>query len=108
MQQRGLIVVYHRIAEPTLDPQLLCVSPQHFAEHLEIMTRSYAPLSLRALGQRVEEGRVPSRALVVTFDDGYADNLSHATPLLERYASRPLSLSCLVRWVRRANSGGTP
>jgi peptidoglycan/xylan/chitin deacetylase (PgdA/CDA1 family) len=85
MQQRALIVAYHRIAEPTLDPQLLCVSPQHFAEHLEIMTRAYAPLSLRALGQRVEEGRVPSRALVVTFDDGYADNLSHATPLLERY-----------------------
>jgi len=85
MQQRALVVVYHRIAEPFLDPQLLCVSPQHFAEHLEIMNRSYAPLSLRALGQELQGGRVPSRALVVTFDDGYADNFSHATPLLECY-----------------------
>ena len=85
MQPRALIVVYHRIAEPTLDPQLLCVSPQHFAEHLEVIHRSYAPLSLRELGQRLWAGRVPSRALVVTFDDGYADNLFHAKPLLARY-----------------------
>lgn len=80
---KAIILLYHRVAEVSADPQLLCVSPQHFAEHLEVLRRDYHPLSLRSLRRRLALNLWPSRSVVITFDDGYADNLHHARPLLE-------------------------
>lgn len=78
------ILLYHRVAEPGLDPQLLCVTPARFAEHMEVLRRECYPLSLGALVAGLREGLVPAHAVVVTFDDGYADNYTQALLLLER------------------------
>ncbi|MBF2004217.1 MAG: polysaccharide deacetylase family protein [Chlorogloeopsis fritschii C42_A2020_084] len=77
--------MYHRICEVDLDPWGLCVTPQHFAEQLEVLQKHTHPLSLKQLVQAYRDGNVPNRAVVVTFDDGYADNLHNAKPLLEEY-----------------------
>ena len=82
---RGLILMYHRVAEVDSDPWGLCVSPRHFSEQLEVLTEYGTPLGLSRFIQALNRGRLPPRPIVVTFDDGYIDNLSHATPLLERY-----------------------
>jgi peptidoglycan/xylan/chitin deacetylase (PgdA/CDA1 family) len=82
---KALILLYHRIADPEIDPHLLCVSPQHFAEHLAVLTHHYTPLSLQQCVAGMDQGRLPRRAAVITFDDGYADNLYAAKPLLERH-----------------------
>ena len=82
---RALILMYHRIAEPGSDPWALSVSPRHFAAHLEILKKYTRPMSLRDLVAGLQNGKVPRRAVVVTFDDGYADNLYEAKPLLERH-----------------------
>ena len=34
-----LILMYHRIADPDLDPWSLCVSPENFAQHLETLSQ---------------------------------------------------------------------
>jgi len=77
--------MYHRVTDLTNDPHLLAVRPNHFAEQMEVIRRYYSPISLRGLVDGVRQGKVPSRAIAVTFDDGYADNLHYAKPILERY-----------------------
>lgn len=82
---RALILGYHRIVDLASDPHAICVTPARFAEHLEILRKRYRPIRLRDLVQALRCGRVPRRAVVITFDDGYADNFYEAKPLLERY-----------------------
>ena len=84
-QPRAVILLYHRIAELSSDPQLLSVTPQHFAEHLEHICKYYHPMSLVQLGRALTTKRVPHHAVAITFDDGYADNLWNAKSLLEKY-----------------------
>ncbi len=81
----ALILLYHRIAELPSDPWALSVTPGHFAEHLEVLRKHANPISLRQLVGALHDGNLPQRSVVVTFDDGYADNLYSAKPLLEHY-----------------------
>lgn len=81
-----VILLYHRVAEASSDPQLLCVGPGHFGAHLEYLRSNFQIMSLDALVQSLSEKRPPKEdTAVITFDDGYADNLYNAKPLLERY-----------------------
>lgn len=81
---RVVLLMYHRVVALPADPPLLTVTPQHFAEHMEVLRRHGCCMSLQQLASRLRAGRLPRRAVVVTFDDGYADNLLNAKPLLER------------------------
>jgi peptidoglycan/xylan/chitin deacetylase (PgdA/CDA1 family) len=84
---RGVILMYHRIADERLDPWNLCVSPDNFREQLEILQSSgLRVMHLRELAASLAAGKVPKRSVVLTFDDGYLDNLENGRPLLERYA----------------------
>ncbi len=82
---RGVILTYHRIAGPRHDPLLLDVSAPNFDAQLSVISRTAAPLPLDEFESLRREGRLPVRAVAVTFDDGYADNLLAAAPLLARY-----------------------
>jgi peptidoglycan/xylan/chitin deacetylase (PgdA/CDA1 family) len=82
---QALILVYHRVSAKSLDPQLLCVTPEHFAEHMQVLRQKYHPLSLKSLRQRPGFNLWRPRSVVVTFDDGYADNFHHARTILEAH-----------------------
>ena len=81
----ALILLYHRVAGVRSDPWSLAVTPRHFEEHLEVLRRDARPIRLEQLSKSLVDGELPERAVAVTFDDGYADNLYNARPLLEHY-----------------------
>src|SRR5262249_15981713 len=82
---KALILMYHGVAEVGSDAWSLFVTPQHFAEDLEVLRKHGRPMRLRRLAQAFGNVSLASRSVVVTFDDGYANNLHNARPLLERY-----------------------
>jgi peptidoglycan/xylan/chitin deacetylase (PgdA/CDA1 family) len=79
------ILMYHRVAERAgFDPWSLVVSPVHFLDHLEALRADFEVMSLQDLCACHHSGHIPARAVCLTFDDGYFDNLAVATPLLEQ------------------------
>lgn len=77
--------MYHRVTHPGPDPWGLRVTPAHLAGHFEVLQQRARSLRLRDLIPALQRGAVPPQTVVVTFDDGYADNLENARPLMERY-----------------------
>jgi peptidoglycan/xylan/chitin deacetylase (PgdA/CDA1 family) len=81
-QPHALVLGYHRIASQEEDPYGLCTGPARFGEHLEVMRSEANPISLVELSEGLRVGRIPERCVVLTFDDGYSDVLTHGVPLL--------------------------
>jgi peptidoglycan/xylan/chitin deacetylase (PgdA/CDA1 family) len=82
----GVIILgYHRVANKSRDPHLMCVHPQHFAEQLDNLRKLANLISLGDLKSGLLSNNLPKRAVVLTFDDGYADIWYQAWPLLEKF-----------------------
>ncbi len=80
-----LILLYHRIDNDPLDAQLLAVSPENFEAHLKRLAENCKTLPLHQFLAEVSRGIIRPNTMVITFDDGYLDNLTNAVPLLEKY-----------------------
>jgi peptidoglycan/xylan/chitin deacetylase (PgdA/CDA1 family) len=80
------------VTQPPRDPQLLTVSPERFASHLDVLSHRARPIALSEMMARLAARRpLPPRAVALTFDDGYTDNARVAEPLLAK-ASIPATL----------------
>ena len=84
------ILRYHAICGPEgyeyADPQI-CITPENFERHVAYLTSAYQVLRLDEIVRRLSERRpVPPNTVAITFDDGYADNLS-AARVLHRYGA---------------------
>jgi peptidoglycan/xylan/chitin deacetylase (PgdA/CDA1 family) len=84
-RRNALILLYHRVVNIPTDPHLLCVTPDNFSQQMEVLRKAWNPISLGELSKGLRDQRIPRRSVLVTFDDGYADNLHNAKPILERY-----------------------
>jgi peptidoglycan/xylan/chitin deacetylase (PgdA/CDA1 family) len=78
-------MMYHRVARLAHDPWQLAVWPDRFAEQIEALVQVRRVVPLRWLVAELAHGRIPRKVAVVTFDDGYADVLAEARPILERH-----------------------
>jgi peptidoglycan/xylan/chitin deacetylase (PgdA/CDA1 family) len=80
-----LILLYHRVAEDSINSQLLSVSPENFDAHLSEVARNYRVLPLGLLMEELRHHVLEPDTLAITFDDGYSDNLTNAFPLLIKH-----------------------
>src|SRR5688572_21580488 len=82
----AVLLLYHRVASERVDPWRLCVSPETFAEQLQILRSSRVNLlPLDRIVTLLASRSLPPRTVGITFDDGYADNYLAAAPLLHRF-----------------------
>ncbi len=93
----GLILIYHRVADLETDPQLLAVTPEHFQGQMSALKAWGTPISVSDMVRLARQRKLPRRAVAVTFDDGYADNLISAKPILERHG---IPATCYVATAR--------
>jgi len=106
-RDRPVILMYHWVARLAHDPWHLAVSPDRFAEQIEALVQFRHVVPLPWLVAQLAQGRVPRNAAVVTFDDGYADVLGAARPVLERH-SCPATVFLMTGAIEMtAASGGT-
>ncbi|MCW5598689.1 MAG: polysaccharide deacetylase family protein [Nitrosomonas sp.] len=78
------IVIYHRVL-PNPDPLVGGGDVNSFEKQLGYLTRNFNVLPLYEGIRQLRQGTLPSRAVSITFDDGYADNAEIALPILQKY-----------------------
>ena len=81
------ILEYHQVTDAPLDPffELYNVPPTDFAAQLDyLQSKGYTTITLQDFMRVVHgKGQLPDKPIVLTFDDGYADNYSEMFPLLK-------------------------
>ena len=79
------VLMYHKVND--LSPNPITVPTAVFAEQMALLRAlGYVPVSLDAVRDHYLLGTpLPDRAVLVTFDDGYRDNLRNAFPILREH-----------------------
>jgi peptidoglycan/xylan/chitin deacetylase (PgdA/CDA1 family) len=83
------VFTYHKVdwripRDPIGDA--LTITPRQFASQLATLAEHHLrTISAADLVASLRHGHLPERAVVLTFDDGYKDDVTEALPLLRRY-----------------------
>jgi len=79
------VLMYHKVND--LKPNPTTVPTSVFAEQMSLLADlGYAPVSLEQVrAHYVEAAVLPEGAVLITFDDGYRDNLENALPILQHH-----------------------
>lgn len=109
--RRGVLAVltYHRVDDPEHRPDLLpglvSATPEAFAAQMAVLAERYRPVSLAEVLEALPDPRrLPPRAVLVTFDDAYADFAEHAWPAL-RASGVPATMFVPTAYPDRPTAG---
>lgn len=87
---RLTVLAYHRVVDPA-DPEFqgfrgnVSATPAAFAAQMEWVAERMQPVTLDQVASVLEGVPLPPRSVLVTFDDGYRDNLTAAAPILAAF-----------------------
>jgi peptidoglycan/xylan/chitin deacetylase (PgdA/CDA1 family) len=85
MGDRLLVLGWHNVGSTWLFPSRPGAGPRGMERQLRFLRRSASVVDLGQALDALATGRpLPARAVAITFDDGYRDQLELAAPMLER------------------------
>ncbi len=89
------VLLYHRVADYLHDPQQLCVRPENFEKQISFLKENYTILSIEEWKYNIlNHKKFKNGSIVITFDDGYEDNILNAVPILEKLNVEALFYIC--------------
>ena len=98
-----IVIFYHHVI--TDRPHHLGTPTSAFARQIAFLRKFYRIASLGQAMQMLRSGSVPVPTVVLTFDDGYADNFVNLRAIVERY-NIPVFLFLSTAHVESASSFG--
>ena len=91
MRRKAVVLMYHRVLSAdersqTASHPAMVVDRDTFAAHMEVLKRRFVVLSLDQFADCIARGvPFPDSSCLITFDDGWRDNLTNALPVLRRH-----------------------
>ncbi|WP_354667870.1 polysaccharide deacetylase family protein [Aliiglaciecola lipolytica] len=79
------ILIYHQVLEEFDPMRPYEVTADVFNWHMKLINQHFSPISLSEAAKHIQNNTLPKRAICVTFDDGYLNNLTVAQPILTKY-----------------------
>ena len=79
------VLNYHQVEQKNGNP--LTLWPDQFeAQMAYLAEEGYTPITIDEMMDALEHGTpLPEKPVIITFDDGYADNYEYAYPILKKY-----------------------
>ncbi len=104
LRRRAVVLMYHRVLDATerrttASHPAMVVSSDTFDRHLRLLGRRFTPLTLDEFAAHLRQRRpFPDSSCMITFDDGWRDNLLNAMPML-RAQGLPATIFLPVNFV---------
>jgi len=106
-EQGAIILMYHSVADDTLSPWIdpaNHVPADVFVRQMAFLVAQRQVIALDEMVAELKQGKTPpAGTIVITFDDGYLDNLTVAAPILDHYGL-PATLFLPTGYIDRGES----
>ncbi len=90
------VLMYHHISP---QPGLVTCSPGNFRSQMAWLAENgWQTLSTAAFAAAVDNGVIPDKSVLLTFDDGYLDNRVHAQAILQEFGLRA-TIFVITAWL---------
>lgn len=77
------VLIYHRVLDEKDPYRMETIDVKQFSTQMDWIRKHFVVLPLFEAVELLKQNKLPKRALSITFDDGYIDNLTVAAPLLK-------------------------
>ena len=91
MRRKAVVLMYHRVLtdeerQLTGSHPAIVIDRETFASHMALLKRRFSVLSLEEFARHIEQKiPFPDSSCLITFDDGWRDNVTNALPILQRH-----------------------
>lgn len=80
------IMMYHRVSPVQSNVLVPSLTPELFERQIMFLKENFQVISLDSLSDLLTSPeKLPKKAVVITFDDGYKDNFTYAYPILKKH-----------------------